>query len=158
MTEAVVRFPGANRWDILITSIPHRHDKLLALLAELDGQMCPGVGVILYRDDLEVPYGDKTRALIEASDADYVSSIDDDDSVAPGFVSRVLAALRTEPDYVGFRVRWTQDGKPRIPVTHSLTFPGWKDTAWELQRDIAQFNPVRRAFAVPEAWEGRLAG
>lgn len=154
-------------WDILITSIPHRHDKLTGLLKVLDAQLWgiggfidnvhsygKGVGVILYRDDLETPYGDKTRALVEASAADYVSCLDDDDSVAPDFVRKVTAALHSEPDYVGFRVKWTCNGGSCMPVTHSLAFPEWKDTAWELQRDIAQFNPIRRSFAMPEAWGG----
>lgn len=143
-----------NIWDILVTSIPHRHEKLLSLLATLSSQMTGATGVILYRDDLEVSYGNKTRALIEASDADYVSSIDDDDSVAPDFVKQVTAAMRSQPDYVGFKVRWTQNGQQRLPVTHSLAHGGWHDHAHELQRDIAQFNPIRRDLALPEAWEG----
>lgn len=143
-------------WDILITSIPHRHRKLLALLEHLDAQLRDQeqVGAILYRDDLEVPYGDKTRALIEASAAGYVSSFDDDDSCSPDFIRSVTAALREKPDYVGFMVRWTQNGEPRIPVRHSLEAGGWHDTPWELQRDIAQFNPLRRTLAMPEAWHG----
>lgn len=142
-------------WDILTTSIPHRHEKLLTLLETLDPQMRPGIGLLLYRDDLEVPYGEKTRALIEASTADYVCSLDDDDSVAPDYVDKIADALEEhEPDYVGFRVRWTQNGEPRRPVIHSLACGGWHDHLHELQRDIAQFNPLRREYAMPEAWAG----
>jgi hypothetical protein len=144
-------------WDILTTTIPHRHDTLLLLLAELDRQIKgnDGVGVILYRDNLEVPYGDKTQALIEASEADYVSSIDDDDMIAPGFVEKVMNALfLDEPDYVGFRVRWTQHGVPCRPVVHSLAYNCWQDHGHQLERDITQFNPVRRELALLGKWEG----
>ena len=144
-------------WDILTTSIPHRHDTLLLLLEELNRQVpgSDGVGVILYRDDLEVSYGDKTQALINASEADYVSSVDDDDMVAPDFVEKVMNALfLDEPDYVGFRVRWTQNGVPCRPVVHSLAYSGWDDSGSELKRDITQFNPVRRELALLGTWEG----
>lgn len=141
-------------WDILTTSIPHRHESLLRLLAELDRQMAPGAGMILYRDDLEVPYGDKTQALIEASGADYVSCVDDDDLLAPGAVAKVLAALEKAPQYVGFRVRWTRDGAPQLPVIHSLSCGGWHDKPDRLERDITQFNPIRRDLALLGRWEG----
>jgi hypothetical protein len=141
-------------WDILVTSIPHRHGKLLELLECLDAQMVPGVGMILYRDDLEVPYGDKTQALIDASTADYVSCVDDDDLLAPGAVAKVHAALMKEPQYVGFRVRWTRDGVPQLPVIHSLSCGGWHDRPERLERDITQFNPIRRDLALLGKWEG----
>lgn len=141
-------------WDILTTSIPHRHARLLSLLETLDAQMDASVRMILYRDNLEVPYGDKTRALVEASDADYVSCIDDDDSVAPDFIPQVLRALKKQPDYVGFRVRWTRDGQRQWPVEHNLEFGCWEDRPQLLCRDIAQFNPIRRELALPEAWAG----
>lgn len=146
----------APTWDILVTSIPHRHEKLLRLLAALDEQVpkYDGVGVLLYRDDLEVPYGDKTQALIEASQADYVCSMDDDDLPAPHYVQGITFALLDRPHYVGFRVRWTLDGQPCLPVTHSLKCPGWQDFPDCLVRDITQFNPVRRDLCLLGKWEG----
>lgn len=143
-------------WDILITSIPHRHEKLLRLLECLDGQVprFPGVGVILYRDDLEMAYGDKTQLLVDASSAEYVSCIDDDDLVAPDFVEAVMAAIESDPDYVGFQVLWTRDGIGQRPVIHSLAYNGWVDNADLLIRDITQFNPIRRTVARCSQWKG----
>jgi hypothetical protein len=141
-------------WDILITSIPHRHQKLCLLLDELDRQVKTGVGVILYRDDLELSYGGKTQALVEASAADYVCCIDDDDMIAPDYVDKITDALASDPDYVGFLVRWTKDGNPQRKVIHSLACGGWRDHADRLERDITQFNPVRRVLALHGTWEG----
>lgn len=147
---------SAPTWDILITSIPHRHEKLLALLAELDRQVPQheGVGVILYRDDLETLYGDKTQALVDASAADYVSCVDDDDLFDPLYLVKVSAALASGPDYVGFRVLWTRDGVAQRPVIHSLAYGGWSDTPEQLYRDITQFNPIRRDLALRGKWAG----
>jgi len=143
-------------YDILIVSIPHRHELLCQLLAELGRQLTAwtDVQVRLYRDNLETSYGAKTRALLKASTADYVSCIDDDDMVAPDYIDRVCAALDTHPDYVGFPVRWTIDGEPQIPVMHSLRHHGWVDTPQWLIRDFVQFNPIRRELALLGDWDG----
>jgi glycosyltransferase involved in cell wall biosynthesis len=141
-------------WDVLICTIPHRHKTLLELLSDLDRQWQSGFGALLFYDNLENAYGDKTRVLVEASRADYVSCIDDDDLLAPDGVARVMAALESKPDYVGFPVRWTQDGSPRIPVEHSLRHGGWSDSPEMLKRDITQFNPIRRELALLGEWEG----
>jgi hypothetical protein len=142
-------------WQILVTSIPHRHQKLLRLLDALDQQLPrTGVGVLLYRDDLELCYGGKIQALVEASTADYVCCVDDDDMVAPDYVEKIAAVLEELPQYVGFRVRWTQNTVPQKPVVHSLACGGWQDTPGQLERDISEKNPVRRDIALLGTWEG----
>lgn len=142
-------------WQVMITSIPHRHEKLLRLLEDLDRQAVPGFGAILYRDDLEEKYGQKTQAMSEAATADYISSVDDDDLLAPGAVEKIMTVLEDElPQYVGFNVRWTRDGQEQKPVIHSLACGGWRDKAERLERDITQFNPLRRDIALLGTWEG----
>ncbi len=146
-------------WDILVCTIPHRDASLRELLAVLDPQMAGGQArVILYRDNLEKGYGDKCQALLAAADADYVSFIDDDDLVVPGFVPLILAVLLSEPDYVGFRVRYTVDGVEQRPVVHSLRYPGWNQVDYLapgelLYRDITHLNPIRRELAMLGRWE-----
>jgi hypothetical protein len=147
-------------WDILIASILHRHATLCELLADLDGQWQPGLGVRLYRDNLEAAYGDKIRVLLESSSADYVSCVDDDDLLAPGGVARVMTALAGRPDYTGFAVHWTRNGTAAAPVEHSLRHGGWGSADGTLLRDLSEKNPIRREIAllgpsgrcVTEAW------
>lgn len=134
-------------WQILIPTIPHRHAKLCGLLEVLDAQMRPGVRVMVYRDNLEVSYAGKLQALYDAATADYVSSLADDDSVAPDFIPAVCEAMEQDPDYVGFRVRYTEAGVPQLPVIHSLACGGWRQDAAGLYRDYMYYNPVRRSLA-----------
>lgn len=144
-------------WDIMITTIPHRHATLCELLADLDRQitaMPVSVGALLYRDNLSVPYGDKIAAMIEVSRAAYVSCVDDDDLLAPDGVYRIVEALASEPDYVGFKVAWTRDGQPQISVEHSLRHPAWTGTENMLMRSVMQFNPIRREIATAGTWAG----
>jgi glycosyltransferase involved in cell wall biosynthesis len=141
-------------WDILVCSILHRTDMLEALLDELERQLVPGVGVLVYRDNLECGYGEKCQALLESSEADYVSFLDDDDWIEPDFIPTIAAALEEDPDYVGFRVRYTKDGHPQLPVIHSLQHHGWTDGPDALLRDINHFNPIRRDLALRAVWAG----
>ena len=143
-------------YDILIPTIPHRHDQLCTLLAEIDRQWQPGLGVRILRDNLERPgifsYA-KWQDLLETSVADYVSWAGDDDMIAPGYVARVMAALEDGPDYVGFPVRFTLDGQPQQPVEHSLRHGCWDD--WHggiMVRDIVHTNPIRRELALLTSW------
>lgn len=141
-------------WDILVCSIEHRTDQLDGLLKALAPQIVPGVGVRVFRDNLQTGYGEKCQALVESSDADYVSFIDDDDMVAPDFVASIVAALEHEPDYVGFNVLYTEDCVPQVPVVHSLEREGWHNEHDCLYRDLVHFNPIRRELALRSRWYG----
>jgi hypothetical protein len=141
-------------WDLLICSIWHRTDMLAELLGELERQYQPGLGVRVCRDNLGMTYGDKCQLLLESSTADYVSFLDDDDWVEPDFVGTIMAALDKQPDYVGFKVKYTVNGEPQIPVYHTLRYGGWVNNPEALYRDIVHFNPIRRDLALQGRWEG----
>lgn len=140
-------------YDLLIPTIPHRHAKLCALLEHLGGQMVPGAGVRVFRDNLEHGLREKNQALLDSSAAEYVSWLDDDDWVADDYLPKVMAALVSRPDYVGFGVRWTVDGARQVPVDHSLRHGRWDSEAGGLVRDITALNPVRREIAVLGRWD-----
>lgn len=141
-------------FDILVNLIPHRLAKFTNLLDVLEPQIVPGVRVLVAYDNLETPWTAKCNALQDAATADYVAHIDDDDLVAEDYVSQILQAISKKPDYVGFKVLWTQDGWPRLPVIHSLVCAGWQDTPERLLRDITDKNPLRRDLALLARWEG----
>lgn len=154
--------PRLPTYDLLICTIPHRHETLCELLSDLgrqiraleDSGVAGYVGAVLYRDNLTTGYGEKTQALLEASTADYVSCIDDDDLLARDGIDRIYGALLSWPDYVGFDVAWTRDGEPQRPVRHSLSCPRWSNGGDRLERSVMQFNPIRRDIALDGKWEG----
>lgn len=142
-------------WDLLLPTLPHRHGQLCALLAEIDRQWQPGLGMLLYRDNLQRPgnasYG-KWQDLEEASEADYTSFIADDDWIAPDFVTRVMEAMESKPDYVGFACLYTVNGQPQMPVENSLRHGRWENGPGMLYRDIVHHNPIRRELALLARW------
>jgi hypothetical protein len=135
-------------WQVLITSIPHRHDKLLALLDALDKQAQPGFGVLLYRDNLQQPVAVKRQVLLEAATANYVSFVDDDDEVPGWFVFTIMSALSLQPDYVGFPVACYVDGGFEKTAEHSLRYTQWQTWPERYVRDITHLNPLRRELAL----------
>lgn len=141
-------------WDILICSIPHRAQMLTELLGELERQHQAGVGVLVCQDNVQMQYGDKCQRLLDASIADYVSFLDDDDWITDDFITAIREALDQEPDYVGFKVQYTEDGVQQMPVYHSLQYPGWVNNPEALYRDIVHFNPIRRDLAIQSQWAG----
>ena len=119
MTETV-----GNLWNILITTIPHRHDKLCGLLELIDSQMQPGVSVLVCRDEHLAGYRPGLQALMDAATAEYVSAIADDDLYA-----RMLFP-RSWPPWRPARITWvsgrfTENGIRRYPVTNPLACYGW---------------------------------
>lgn len=147
-------------WDVLIPTIPHRHDRLCRLLDEFRRQWQPGLGVRVLRDNLERPNAEshsKRGELARSSSADYICDVDDDDWIAPDYVMSITQALASRPDYVGFRVNWTRDGEPYGMARHSLEYKGYgqEDPLW-WQRDITHLNPMRRELALLAEWTGRI--
>lgn len=148
---------AAVTWDILISTLPHRHGKLVELLAEFDRQWEPGLGVLVLRDNYGLVHLEshaKRQALAEASQAEYVSYFDDDDWPAPDFVYAIMGALARNVDYVGFRVDVTWDGDPHRKAIHSLRYASW--TGWgddgPLLRNVSHLNPMRRKAALSGNW------
>ena len=142
-------------WDILIPSLNARHGMLDELLDILLPQITPVVRVLVCQDNGQLAAAAKCNRLTETSNAEYISFIDDDDLVSADYVARITYALWQKPDYVGFRVRYTADGAPQVPVVHSLQYPGpWKNTDEGNFRDIQQFNPIRRELALLAPWKG----
>jgi hypothetical protein len=143
-------------WQLLLPTIPHRHDLACGLLEEIGRQWQPGLSVIVYRDNLQLrgnaSYA-KWQALQEMASADYTSFISDDDWLAPCFAARIMEALETGPDCVGFRYRYTIDGQPGPEVVHSLRYGKWDFDGAAYTRPPGHYNPVRREIALLATWE-----
>lgn len=150
-------------WDVLIATIPHRHEYLSILLKEFDRQQQgqAGFGVIVYRtraltaQNSEARLARKMQVLLESSQADYVSHMDDDDHPAPDYVGTIMACLQRKPDYVGFPVVYTVNGEPQQKVFHSLRYSGWINGQHELYRDISHLNPIRRELALQARFDDK---
>ena len=137
--------------DILICSVHARHDQLVALLDHLAPQLEPfggGARVLLNVDDGVAAVGSKRNQLMLAATARHVAFVDDDDDVHADYIGRLMEALVSDPDTVGFRVAYSVDGRPQKPAIHSITNDGWSETDSAYLRDVSHLNPIRREIAL----------
>ena len=84
-------------WSILIASIPERyhsaHGLLYSLLETQNVARMPDVELIYMLDNRRRSVGAKRNALLGMAAGEYVSFIDDDDTVAPDYVERLYRTL-----------------------------------------------------------------
>src|SRR5678815_4205507 len=110
-------------WTILIPTLGQRSEYLCQLLDGLLPQVAKarGVKVLAYWDNGEVDIAHKKQALLDAADADYVSYVDDDDTVSPDYVSSIVEAMQFRPHMVGLKMQVYKDGRPYALSHHSLS-------------------------------------
>jgi len=111
-------------WSILICSIPNRwgftgdRPYAMELLKELDRQASeyPDVEVLLLYDNQKRTTGEKRNILLSIAKGDYISFIDDDDWVAPDYVSSIHSAIRERGvDVITFGIRASSQKIPEDP-------------------------------------------
>lgn len=161
-------------WTILVPTLGQRGEMLCqmldGLLPQVD-QQDGRVKVLAYWDNGQAAIANKKQALLDAADTDYVSFVDDDDTVSDDYVASILEALVAWPDYVGMLLQVYKDGQPYALSHHSLRHGGWVNGADYLRRDITCANPMRtdiarvarfigppRGHAEDVHWVGQLRG
>lgn len=102
--------------------------------------------VTALRNFSERPLGEFRQAMVEASEAEYICFVDDDDEVPDSYVVEILNALGK--DYVGWQMQMYDVGQPHKPTFHSLMYDRWWEDERGYYRDISHLNPVRRKLTV----------
>ena len=137
------------KWSILILTQPSRAESLKRLMRYLEPQ-AKG------KSDMEIVVRDYEPALLiggnrqrmrEEAAGEYSSFVDDDDLVAPDYVSRILPLL-DGVDYIGWELQCFIDGHALVPTYHSLRFGGWHEDGKGYYRDLSHVNPIRRELAL----------
>lgn len=152
-------------FDVLIISMVHRTKTLRELLDTLAPQLREGVRVLIYRHNLQRPSGEGRQLLLEASQADYVAFVDDDDMVSSNYVERIHTAIQSCPDIVNFRMHWQYNSIPHPDIDMSLKYgehlnpPSWLDERGRMLEigscyDFMTWSAIRRPLALLAGYEG----
>lgn len=143
--------PAAPTWTILVPTIPRRDhlfrrllDVLLPQLDAYEGR----VRVRAWRNEGSPRLAEIRDQLLAEADTEYVSFVDDDDLVPAYFVKRIVEALDSRPDKVGFKLEYFRDGEFCEVVEHRLERYKWgRDELGQLYRDLTHLDPVRTELA-----------
>jgi hypothetical protein len=142
----------APTWTILVPTLGQRAALFERLLGQLLPQVEPYAGrvrVVGWFNNGDPPLADIRQMLLLDTTTDYVSFMDDDDEVAEDIVARVMTALESGPDYVGWQTHYSANGKDHGLVDHSLRHGKWTEqkNPYRLLRDITHINPMRTRVA-----------
>lgn len=133
---------------ILIPSLKKREKQLNQLLDFLVKQKTPEVEIVAMVDSGELSVGVKRQQLLEKATGQFISFIDDDDTVSARYVSNILRAIQIEPDVVGICGIITTDGNNPKKFIHSLQYKTWSEDQSAYYRNPNHLNPVKRELAL----------
>jgi glycosyltransferase involved in cell wall biosynthesis len=92
---------------ILILTLPTRIESYARLIKSLNQQVIENnlinsVQILSLCDTKEISVGEKRNILLNKSCGKYVCFIDDDDMIAPNYLSKIISALSSNADVVTF--------------------------------------------------------
>lgn len=149
------------RFSILLATVVGRAKLFAKLHEELQRQAVENpVEIVVACDNKEISIGAKRQQLLERATGDYVAFIDDDDWVSHDYVDRILVALESSPDCVGFEISCTfNGGSPKRAIT-SMRYPDWVDhrDGYAHCRSIYHKSVVRRDMALQVGFEDMRYG
>ena len=160
LRKAIEKASGKRcKLSILIATIVERGPQFQALVErtlapqvkKFDGE----VEIIAYWNNGDMPLAKIRQALVDEARGDYICFVDDDDMVPGYYVEKILEALETEPDYVGWRMQAYIDEVKQKPTFHSLRYKQWHEDDKGFYRNASHLNPIRRSKALKETFKPR---
>lgn len=108
------------------------------------------IQIVFERDSGQKTVGQKRQELLEAATGDYIAFIDDDDEIAPDYISKILNAIETKPDCCSLtgELRWLNLGGKTQRFEHSLDHDAWCQKDGVFLRYPNHLNAVRRELAL----------
>jgi hypothetical protein len=168
------------KFQILILTQRARAEMLLQLLSILEQQISAlglnkfdQVDILICEDEpgswmrwsdgsSPVQVGEKREAMRQKSQGEYICFLDDDDLIAPNYISSILPLL-DGVDQVGFEVKMYSGHELQAPVYHSLKYGKWINPVngrmgleGAYCRDISHINPMRRELALQVPMSGGI--
>lgn len=147
------------RLAILICTLPERADKLKRLTNILDPQ------IDRYKDSVfrmvndrssSLPTGTKRNNLIEGSQSEYFTFIDDDDLVSMYYVDEIMKAIAQGPDVITFQGWITTNGANKVNWTIKLgeKYEERNGHYYRWPNHLAVFKRVLvNRFKFPDVWQ-----
>ncbi len=136
---------------VLIPSIPSRFALAQKLFQNLESQVSDSpVEILMLVDNKSLSIGAKREALMQSCKGSFVAYADDDDEIAPNYISEIVSAVQENPsvDVITFKQNTVLDGKKftvdfdlncKVPEQAQLMYDGnfrdikrppWTVCAW----------------------------
>ena len=113
---------------MLLATLPQRRELARGLLDSLYRQATPDVEVLALMDNQRRTIGDKRNTLLDIARGEFVTFVDDDDTVTDDYISTLLSALGA--DVTVFDVSVTLNGGTPFPMRFSKDFGQINHDSW----------------------------
>lgn len=145
---------------VLILTTSDRQNYYDNLISILDQQVTSAVQVLTNSDDNKnIPI--KRNELLNQATGDYICFIDDDDEVSDNYISEILTALDTDPDFVKITMEKYIDG--RMDSIRYLSLDNSLYTHHDSNNNViakrtfpCHLNPVKRSIALAVGFKESL--
>lgn len=145
---------GVERWQVKIPRLNENGTQMkteegndLFGLADAKFRYPNIVEWIFEEDEKQMSIGAKRQKLLDRVKSDYMVYFDSDDFPKEGYVSKIMKALESQPDCVGFKIAMTTDGAKPETCIHSLSNPEWTHDGKNYLRNVTHFNPIKTSIA-----------
>lgn len=101
-----------------------------------------------FDNSMDYNIGVKRNRLLSVAHGDYIVFIDDDDTISPDYVQKILKATETNPDCIGISGLITTNGQDKRQWHISKDFGSWYEHANCYYRTPNHISPIRRELAL----------
>jgi glycosyltransferase involved in cell wall biosynthesis len=136
------------RLSILVCSTEERKGCFQNLARVLKAQSNSYVELLANIDNGLKTIGAKRNELLESAKGDYVCFVDDDDMLSPFYTSKILEAIKTNPDCCGLEGIITFSCKYPKKFIHSLRYDHWFEKEDIYYRCPNHLNTIKREIAL----------
>lgn len=112
---------------VLVCSVHTRYDSFLPKiqkqlydqLAELSEKDQERVEIMVLTDNKQMMLGAKRNHMVDMAQGKYIAFVDDDDRIAPDYLSELLKATESGADCIAFTAMVSLNGEPPLPCYYS---------------------------------------
>ncbi len=142
-------YDSDKKLSVLICSLHKRKALLKRLLDILNKQKTDEIEILVDCDDGIITTGEKRNKLLHKAKGDYVTFIDDDDVVSNDYISKILKAVKSNPDCCGIEgeVIFTLKNRKKKFI-HSIKYNHWFEENGVYYRCPNHISPVKRSLAL----------
>jgi hypothetical protein len=147
-------FPSKNftkqpKLTICIPSVQERHHIFTELFNHISKQIIDPleVEILCDIDNKEVSIGAKRQRMLQKALGKYITMVDDDDFVADDYVEKILKAIESNPDFIGFEIECSGIAGKTESVSNSWNDWGEKVGGFDYVRTPYHKSPIKTEIA-----------
>lgn len=132
------------------------------LLPQITSRPLQDVKILIEVDNTELTIGAKRNLLTTKAhnlyNPDYIVFVDDDDTLSPDYIEKIMKAIESNPDVIGIVGQQTTNGENPRTFIHSLKYNSWFEKNKIYYRNPNHLNPIKTEIALKVKFPNKSFG